>query len=410
MKVLLSTGNGRLHLMTSATYLKKKKVNVNVLTGWIPRDEKSIFVQLMSLLSGHKNLAAGMKKRLEAGSEVRMISQPIPEFFTQFLFLFSRKTGWITKDTAASIGWTFFGWCSGFRIKGYDVFHVRAGAGRGHAIKRAKNKGLKVVVDQSIAHPLFFDRSVNSEIERHGKPPFISCHSRFWNMVLSDCHAADILLVNSDFVKQTFVDSGFDPDKIRVVYLGVREDFYRIKQNYEKENAALHILFTGGFELRKGAEYILKAMQDLDRENFPYKLTVVGSNVGSEDLLEKYPIKELDLVGHVPQDELKKYLSSADVYLFPSLAEGCAVSAMEAMAAGLPVIVTKESGLPVISGRDGLRIESKNVNDIKSAIYKLDGDITLRRELGRNAAEAIVGKYSWDLYADKVDSIYRELT
>jgi glycosyltransferase involved in cell wall biosynthesis len=126
-------------------------------------------------------------------------------------------------------------------------------------------------------------------------------------------------------------------------------------------------------------------------------------------LLKKYPVKHIDIVGHVPQDQLKSYLSSSDVYLFPSLAEGCASSAMEAMAAGLPVIVTNESGLPVIDGRDGLKIPSMSVHHIVESIYRLDNDIKLRKILGENAANTIAEKYSWDLYAQKVTGIYKEV-
>jgi len=408
IKVLISTGNGRLHLIMSAKYLIKHNIDVHILTGWLPRNLDGMLIKVATFLTKHRNLAAGMKKRFMHESRSSMISCPIPEFLTQFLLLFSRKTKLITKDTAVTIGWSFFGWYSSRYINNYDIFHVRAGAGRGGAIKKAIMNNIKVVVDASIAHPSFFDRNVNSELQRNNQDPFITLESKFWKMVLEDCYSADMILVNSEFVKQTFVESGFDKNKIRVVYLGVRKDFYKLKALYEKEKV-LNILFTGSFELRKGAEYILKAAQKFDQEGFAYKLTIVGSSSDAEWLLKKYPVKHIDIVGHVPQDQLKSYLSSSDVYLFPSLAEGCASSAMEAMAAGLPVIVTNESGLPVIDGRDGLKIPSMSVHHIVESIYRLDNDIKLRKILGENAANTIAEKYSWDLYAQKVTGIYKEV-
>ena len=408
MRILLSTGNGRLHLITSSLYLKKKNVNIDVLTGWLPQNTSSIIVRLASFLTGHKNLAAGMQKRSTAGTGIKMISCSLAEFFTQFLFLLSRKTNIISKDIAAKIGWTFFGWNSSLYIKNYDIFHVRSGAGCGGAIEKAKKLGIKVIVDHSIAHPSFFDEHVNSEFHKYNQKSFISASGKFWKMTMHDCRLSDIILVNSHFVKQTFVNYGFDEKKIKVVYLGVREDFYQLKKDYSKHET-LRILFTGSFEIRKGAEYVLKAIQMLDKIQFPYELTVVGSNIGASDLLKKFPVKNLNLVGHVPQDELSNYLSTVDIYLFPSLGEGCAVSAMEAMAAGLPVIATAESGLPIIDHEDGIQIPFKNHKAIVDAIIELNDNEELRKKMGKNAAKKIAENYNWDIYAEELKGIYNSL-
>ena len=121
----------------------------------------------------------------------------------------------------------------------------------------------------------------------------------------------------------------------------------------------------------KGPEYSLRAMQKLDELKVDYEYIVVGSNAEAQTLLKQYPIKHLKLIGMVPQDNLKQYLSEADIYLFPSLCEGCASSGMEAMAAGLPVIATVESGLPITNEKNGLVIESKRVDDIVDAILNI---------------------------------------
>lgn len=68
--------------------------------------------------------------------------------------------------------------------------------------------------------------------------------------MVSDCEKADVVLVNSDFVKQTFIDTGFDPNKIKVAYLGVRNDFFGLKHDYSIDGK-LKILFTGGFGFRR---------------------------------------------------------------------------------------------------------------------------------------------------------------
>ncbi len=168
-------------------------------------------------------------------------------------------------------------------------------------------------------------------------------------------------------------------------------------------------MFTGTFEIRKGAEYILKAMQALDRMQLSYELIIVGSLDKEINLLKKYPVKNINFVGHIPQDQLKNYLSTSDIYLFPSLGEGCASSALEAMAAALPVIVTKESGLPIIDHMDGIQITSKNEESIVNAILELNDNFNLRKKLGENAAEKIINNYNWNTYTDQVKKVYTKM-
>ena len=97
------------------------------------------------------------------------------------------------------------------------------------------------------------------------------------------------------------------------------------------------------------------------------------------------------------------------MYLFPSLCEGCASSGMEALAAGLPVIATCESGLPIENGEDGIIIESKSVKAIVDALLSISRNSSLMESLGRNAARKIATNYTWEKYSEIVVSVYEEL-
>ena len=405
MKVILSTGIGRLYLAQSAFYLKKAGVNICVITGWIPKHPDGFFVKIASKITGHKNLAAGLKKR-QLSDDLVTITCAFPEFFCQFL-LFLSKYKLIGRKKAVVAGWSFLGWYTGFFMNKYDIAHIRSCAGS-CAIKKVKRRGAKVVVDHSIAHPAYFDRHLAPEYAKHGKTCFMSTTNKFWRMAIQDCHDADIVLVNSDFVKETFVDAGFDTEKIKVVYTGVRKDFFSLKKDY-LITGKMKILFTGGFGFRKGGEYILKAMQELDKLGFQYELTIVGAYNEAVGILEKYPVKNIVLKGHVPQDDLKDYLSHADVYLFPSLCEGCASSLMEAMAAGLPVIATRQSGAPIIHKENGCLIQEASSSAIIDAVTELCQDSELREKIGLNAAKTIANDYTWEKYAEQVRDIYSKL-
>ena len=402
IKVLLSTF-GPLHLIKSAEYLSSF-VEIEVIQGWIPTWWNKWLLTIASKIVG-RNLFKAFERRTPACLENRNRSIALAEFYLWACKLFKLQSPMRSSYYAAVI----YGWLSKRYINNADIFHVRSGSGFAGAIEKAQAQGMKVIVDHSIAHPAYMDKQLREEYNKNNVIFNLGIDNPFWKGIVEDCRKGDIVLVNSNFVKSTFVDNGFAPDKIRVVLLGVRRDFQSLKTDYELKNKILHILFTGGFGFRKGAEYILKALVQLDKENFPYEFTCVGDSSGAIDLINGIGAKNVTLINTVPQDELKHYLSNSDVYLFPSLCEGCASSGMEAMAAGLPVIASEESGLPIEDGVDGIIVKSKNVQDIVDAIKKIASDKCLRETIGKSAAKKISEQYTWEQYAQNVQAIYNEL-
>jgi len=401
IRVIISTF-GPLHLIKSAESLAPI-VDIKVIQGWMPNRFNKFLLFYVSKIVG-RDLSKSIKKRMPACLEGRNISIALPEFYLWFCKYFLPFNAQLISAQAAKM----YGFFSKKYIKDAYIFHVRSGSGLGGAIENAKKEGMKIVVDHSIAHPAFMDRQLRGEYTKNNLKFDYGFDTPFLQGLLNDCSKADCLLVNSDFVKDTFIEQGYDENSIKVVYLGVREDFFHLKKKYSK-NERLKILFTGSFGFRKGGEYLLRALQKLDEMNFDYEMTVVGSFGSAKLLIEQFKPQHIIFIGHVPQDELKKYLKEADIYLFPSLGEGCASSGMEAMAAGLPVITTLESGLPIDNGENGIIIPSKNVEKIVDSIIKLSENENYRRKIGIKAAETISKNYTWHNYATKVNEVYSTL-
>lgn len=418
MTSILSCGYGRLHLMQSAEYLGKIGVHVKLLCGWVPYKADSWVVRVCSRIVG-RNLAAGFRKRqIELSSGGEVCSCAWVDFLCNGLYMAEQKLfKGALSDRIAAFCWATFGWHSRrylrlLRNSKRCVFHVRSGAGHGGAIRLAKKLKIPVLVDHSIVHPAFLDRHLRSEYEKNGAVFKMSAKSRFWEMITEDCEQADCVLVNSKFVKRTFVEQGFDPDKVHVAYLGVRRDFLGLRNSAigDDRHRPLRLLFTGGFGFRKGAEYILEALRILKgRADCEFEMDVVGSYSESLGLIEKYHDFDLPITFHgpVPQDDLKRFLSQSDIYIFPSLAEGCASSGMEAMAAGLCVIATEESGLPITDGQTGCVVAAKNAGAIVCKVIELNADREDIDRIGRNAMELIRSNYSWEKYAENVVSVYK---
>lgn len=418
MTSILSSGYGRLHLAQSADWLGKVGVSVKLICGWVPRNPDGWLVRLCSKIIG-RNLSPGMKKRtitLKNGGEVFPCAWA--DFLCQGLFWFDRKVFHGKKHgAAAEFAWKVFGWQTKryirrFSRQGDVVFHVRSGAGQGGAIREAKKRGMKVLVDHSALHPEQSAINLMAECERWGVPVPIEPHSGVWKNVVADCAEADILMVNANHIRDSFVERGYDPRKIRVVYLGVRDDFrdMTLKRIADgQKNAVPQVLFTGSFYLLKGAEYLLKSLSILKERGVKVHYDVVGSVITPPKLLEKYLGLPITFHGPVPQDDLKNFLTESDIYLFPSLADGCAQSGMEALTAGLPVVATYQSGLPITDGETGCLVPMKDAIAIADKIEWLITHPEERERIGRNAAKMMRENYTWEKYAESVKGIYAEL-
>lgn len=402
IKVILST-NGPLHLIKSAEYLHPL-VDIRVIQGWIPAWWNRWLLKVANRIQG-RDISRTIKKRTPACLEGRNIGLSIPDFYYWACRMFKL----VSHEKASSGSAYLFGKMQQRYLHDADIYHVRSGSGGAGAIEKAKKEGIKVVVDHSIAHPAFMDSQLREEYGKYNVPFDLGLDNPFWAGIVEECKKGDVVLVNSQFVKDTFVTEGFDPEKIKVVLLGVREDFHALKKDYDLKDGSLRILFTGGFGFRKGAEYVLRALCELDKEVFNYEMTVVGDFSSAKSLIERYHPKNLKLVNTVPQDELKDYLTNSDVYLFPTLCEGCASSGMEALAAGLPVIATVESGLPIENDKNGIIIPSKNVDSIINTIKVIATDKDLRERIGKAAAKNVAENYTWSKYADNVVDMYMKI-
>lgn len=402
VKVIIST-LGPLHLIRSAEYLSKI-ADVRVIQAWIPSWWNRWLLSIGSRMS-HHDLYKTFEKRTPECLDGKNVGLPLAEFYLVVCRYFHVGNPKYSYIKAATI----FGKQSKKKFKDADIIHMRSGSGLGGAVERAHELGMKVVVDHSIAHPAFMDKQLRNEYAKYGVNFDLGLDTPFWTKVIENCEKGDLVLVNSEFVKNTFIENGFPCEKIKVVLLGVRNDFYFLKKDYRLKDNKLRILFTGGFGFRKGAEYILKALCKLDDECFNYEFIVVGDASGAKSILEKHYPRYINLIGTVPQDDLKKYLIESDVYLFPSLCEGCASSGMEALAAGLPVIATLESGLPIEDGKDGIIVPSKQEEPIVKALKFIKENQDRRETLGKAAARKIAQNYTWEQYAKNVLEIYKSI-
>lgn len=174
----------------------------------------------------------------------------------------------------------------------------------------------------------------------------------------------------------------------------------------ERRAGAPTILFVGGFEPRKGLEFLVLSLPEIRRTHPDARLCVVAKagfrGVDNVEWFEQLAdrARVLDAVEFhesVSQDELMQLYSDADVVALPSRNEGWGLSLMEAMACERPVVATRVGGIPelVRDGEDGILVEPGDLRGLGDAIIGLLGDPDLRGRMGSSGRKR-VEDYTWE--------------
>jgi glycosyltransferase involved in cell wall biosynthesis len=109
-----------------------------------------------------------------------------------------------------------------------------------------------------------------------------------------------------------------------------------------------------------------------------------------------------------PLQQVAAAFARADLFVFPTFAEGSSRSGMEAAAAGLPIITTENCGLPLEHGISGIYVPVNDSKALAEAIARLSADEPLRTSLGRNAMKTVTQNYTWRHYGQQVAEYLRE--
>lgn len=206
---------------------------------------------------------------------------------------------------------------------------------------------------------------------------------------------ADAIVTPSGFVVESLKDEGVPAHKVDVVPYPTDLAAFAPKRR-EPRQGPLRVLFLGSLSLRKGVPYLLESAARLG----PAAVTVraVGSieldwgRLGGYAAVAEFP-------GRVPRSRVAEELDWADVLCMPSLWEGQSLVTNEALAAGLPVICTPNTGSRVRDGVDGRIVPARDVEALTEALERYVQDRGLVREHSERAIRDR-GRLGFDAYAE----------
>jgi glycosyltransferase involved in cell wall biosynthesis len=201
---------------------------------------------------------------------------------------------------------------------------------------------------------------------------------------------ADHIIVPSEFVRATLMESGDLRASIDVLPYGGPAPS-ATPRAASTSNEKLRLLFVGHLRQRKGLSYLFDAMRALDRVA---SLTLIGPKPVDCAVLSEALARHRWL-GAVPYERVLEEMRGHDVLVLPSLIEGFALVILEAMAQGLPVITTPNSGASAVieDGMDGYIVPIRDSEAIVDRATRLAD----RAELSQMSAAALrkAGTMSW---------------
>ncbi len=269
------------------------------------------------------------------------------------------------------------------------------------AIERARGYGQVTIVDHGSLHQRTERRLLKEECRLHNLP---MDPAPGWIIEKEDLefHAADRVMVLSQAAKRSFIEEGIDGEKIFVNPCGV--ELSQFTPPEKKEDDVFRVIYCGNLGPRKGVHYLLQAFAELKLDNAELWLVGSGPSPSFGQLIAQYKSDKVRFLGTFPQGELHRIYAKGSVFVLPSLADGFGMVVPQAMACGLPVIVTGNVGAAdiVTEGVDGYVVPIRDVSALKEKIRILSEQPVVRQRMSLAASKKARSHLGWEAYGDRL--------
>jgi glycosyltransferase involved in cell wall biosynthesis len=283
-----------------------------------------------------------------------------------------------------------------------DVFHEP------HYTLPVGMKDSSVVTIHDIIHlrfPQFF-----------GKFQRLYSHSMIWHSLRN----SRFVIADSEYTKKDILSTfRTPPDKIKVIHLGVGEQYQSLgdRDRIEEFRKRFRIdrpfvLYVGNVKPHKGIDTLLSAFNVVWRKE-DLDLVLVGGSIRQDPLLQSLAVEfgmedRIKELGRVKDDDLVTAYNAAEMLVLPSRYEGFGLPALEAMACGTPVIVSDAASLPEIVGNAAIVFKVGSVGELADGFLRLRKEVSMRQEMVMKGIDHAT-KFTWTETAAQTVAIYDQI-
>ncbi|MEX1027726.1 MAG: glycosyltransferase [Candidatus Paceibacterota bacterium] len=205
------------------------------------------------------------------------------------------------------------------------------------------------------------------------------------------------------------------PNGVDLSVIDRTRDAADLREEFGFAKESVLFIFLGRLFPKKGLDLLIPAFAKLADERADVGLVVAGHDAGSgyrgelEAMVMNSPAHDrIRFIGEVSGDRKFAVLRGADVFALTSYSEGLPVAVLEAMACGLPVVITPGCNIPEVSAHcAGWQVEA-NIGSVLEGLRAAANDAAARRRRGMNGRQLVEEKFTWPSIAEQSISIYEE--
>jgi glycosyltransferase involved in cell wall biosynthesis len=270
--------------------------------------------------------------------------------------------------------------------------------------RRAREEGMQTLLDAPSLHHAAQDRL-------HGTTDSPALHRRVIQVKDREIELADHILTVSELARQTYLEAGIAAERVHAVLLGADTELFTPPADSER-SGPLRFVFSGATIHRKGFDLLLDAFARVRREEPGVSLRIVGPRGDAFGLLAAASAgsEGIEFIGPIGQRELADEFRRADCLVLPSRNDSYGLVVAEALAAGLPVLVSSQVGAQalVLPGTNGWIVPAEDVAALTERMLSCARSpeaVRAMRADSRRSAEAA----TWPAYRRRFAELIRSL-
>lgn len=335
--------------------------------------------------------------RIKVDADLRQASRSFPWLYVPHML--ANRVGWRWAYDVSfwAVAETFDRWVAR-HLESCDIVVAVSVYGL-HTHRAAQSRyAAFTVCERGSAHILWQNRILTEEYTRHGLR-FRGIDRRVIEKELDEYTTANLIAVPSTFAKQTFLEQGVSATKLVTWPTGVDTTLFYPSP---KQDDVFRVLYVGQLSIQKGTPYLLEAFADLRLPRF--EVVCIGDMQKEVSRIwGKYDSGNFRYLGFVPRRELHEHYSQGSVFVMPSIHEGLAQVMGQAMACGLPVVATENTGAQDLftNGLEGFIVPARNAEALRTAVLRLYEDASLRDQMAQAAMKRVQQIGGWDDYGTR---------
>jgi glycosyltransferase involved in cell wall biosynthesis len=270
-----------------------------------------------------------------------------------------------------------------------------------NTFRKAKRLGMVTILDAAATHHCTQDRF-------HGFSEPADLHRRITAVKDAEISQADHILTVSELARRSYLEAGVPPERVHCVPLGVEVDLFSPPEAPAGEGTTF--VFAGAASRVKGLDLLLEAFARVHSAEPETRLLVIGSAGDASSLLGPPVPAGVTVLGPLPQAEVAARFAAADCLVLPSRNESFGMVVPEALAAGLPVLVSDRAGAAelVQEGKNGWVVPAGDAGALAERMLdaaRSRDDLRRMRTACRRSAAAC----DWSVYRERLPALLREL-